>query len=571
MKAIRQLLFSFVLIAAAGAAGQTPQIFQEFNPWTGNTSPDGIWRKNGVWVATGGNTFDPARCILTTSYPGETSSGFLTLRSLANSLNGAEIQTLPKYKYGYYETRLKVTGVGDPANNRGVVVSFFIVDYDVSGWEVDIEFLTHGAWINSPNSGQVTFNYHLPNNGGSAVHYHDLPFNPKNAFHRYGFLYQPGRLDWTVDGVIVYTVNHAGFTNPYGAFIMMNSWTGNPNWGGLAPTQDADSVYDWVKFYPNVTSVPGSGSPPAAPSGLSATAVSSSQINLSWTDNSSDETGFKIERKTGVGGTWGQIATTGANTTSYNDTGLAASTTYYYRVRANNANGDSAFSNEANATTSGAGLPDLIVTGISWSPANPAAGQAVTFSATIKNQGMASTPNGVIHGVLFSVDGTPVTWSDNSTASLAPGASRTVTANGGPSGSSTWTATAGTHTILANVDDINRMAESNESNNTLSTSMTVTSGGAPPAAPTNLSASAGKKRVTLNWVQSTSPNIRQNKIYRSTTGSGGPYSLRATISATTSYTETGLTSGQQYFYVVTAVNSSGQESGFSAYIGATPR
>ena len=44
--------------------------------------------------------------------------------------------------------------------------------------------------------------------------------------------------------------------------------------------------------------------PPAAPSGLSATAVSSSQINLSWTDNSSDETGFKLERKTGAGGTW---------------------------------------------------------------------------------------------------------------------------------------------------------------------------------------------------------------------------------------------------------------------------
>jgi hypothetical protein len=101
--------------------------------------------------------------------------------------------------------------------------------------------------------------------------------------------------------------------------------------------------------------------------------------------------------------------------------------------------------------------------------------------------------------------------------------------------------------------------------------LTVTSGGTPPAAPTNLSATAGKKRVTLHWVQSTSPSITQNKIYRSTTGSGGPYSLRATVSATTSHTETGLTSGQQYFYVATAVNSSGQESGFSNYIGATPR
>jgi len=107
-------------------------MLQEFNPWTGNLSPDGTWRKNGVWVATGGNTFDPARCIMSSTHPGESSSGFVTLRSLANSLNGGEMQTMNKFKYGYYETRLKVTGVGDPANNRGVVVSFFIWD-DVSG------------------------------------------------------------------------------------------------------------------------------------------------------------------------------------------------------------------------------------------------------------------------------------------------------------------------------------------------------------------------------------------------------------------------------------------------------
>jgi endoglucanase len=97
----------------------------------------------------------------------------------------------------------------------------------------------------------------------------------------------------------------------------------------------------------------GGGTPPAAPSGLSATAVSSSQINLSWTDNANNETGFKIERKVGAGGTYAQIATVGANVTSYNNTGLSAGTTYYYRVRANNAAGDSAYSPQTNATTSG--------------------------------------------------------------------------------------------------------------------------------------------------------------------------------------------------------------------------
>ncbi|MGB2998201.1 MAG: fibronectin type III domain-containing protein, partial [Phycisphaerae bacterium] len=69
------------------------------------------------------------------------------------------------------------------------------------------------------------------------------------------------------------------------------------------------------------------------------------------TDNSDNETGFKILRKTGAGGEWGQIDTVGADVTTYNDTGLAGLTTYYYRVRAYNEVGNSAYSNEANATT----------------------------------------------------------------------------------------------------------------------------------------------------------------------------------------------------------------------------
>jgi hypothetical protein len=90
---------------------------------------------------------------------------------------------------------------------------------------------------------------------------------------------------------------------------------------------------------------------PAALSGLSASASSTSQIDLSWTDNSGGETGFKIERKTGAGGTYIEIATPSANTTTYSDTGLSASTTYYYRARAYNASGNSTYSSEASATT----------------------------------------------------------------------------------------------------------------------------------------------------------------------------------------------------------------------------
>ncbi|HEY8187394.1 MAG TPA: fibronectin type III domain-containing protein [Pyrinomonadaceae bacterium] len=94
---------------------------------------------------------------------------------------------------------------------------------------------------------------------------------------------------------------------------------------------------------------------PAAPSNLTATAVSSSEIDLAWTDNANNETGFKIERCQNAGcSNFAQIATVGADVTTFNDTGLTASTTYSYRVRATNLGGDSAYSNTATATTQAA-------------------------------------------------------------------------------------------------------------------------------------------------------------------------------------------------------------------------
>src|SRR5207247_3344495 len=93
----------------------------------------------------------------------------------------------------------------------------------------------------------------------------------------------------------------------------------------------------------------------------------------------------------------------------------------------------------------------------------------------------------------------------------------------------------------------------------------------PPVVPTGLTAKAtGKRRISLNWKQSTSPNVTQNKIYRSTTG-GGPYTLIATILPAISYNDAGLTSGTTYYYVVAAVNSNGLESPASNQASATAR
>jgi hypothetical protein len=125
---------------------------------------------------------------------------------------------------------------------------------------------------------------------------------------------------------------------------------------------------------PNKVTSPGSGSPnlllysrlggttqptaPNAPSNLTALAAGSSQIDLTWTDNAGDESGFHIERCQGSNCTgFSRIATVGANTMSFANTGLSAGTLYRYRVQAYNGAGTSSYSNTADATTAAAASP----------------------------------------------------------------------------------------------------------------------------------------------------------------------------------------------------------------------
>jgi alpha-tubulin suppressor-like RCC1 family protein/flagellar hook assembly protein FlgD len=95
---------------------------------------------------------------------------------------------------------------------------------------------------------------------------------------------------------------------------------------------------------------------PASPAGLTASAFSSNRINLSWTD-SATEGWYTIERKTGSTGTYSQLATVPANVTIYADLGLFPETEYYYRVKATNLMGDSAYSTDAGATTPALNAP----------------------------------------------------------------------------------------------------------------------------------------------------------------------------------------------------------------------
>lgn len=151
--------------------------------------------------------------------------------------------------------------------------------------------------------------------------------------------------------VALYASTHAGATAQAIRQAILDSALATPtsSLSGLTVTGGRLNI---ANFYSTTTPPPPPPTVevPAAPSGLTATAVSQTQINLGWTDNSGNEDGFAIERSLD-GASFSQIATVGANVTTYASTGLARNKTYYYRVRAFNSGGNSAYSNQASART----------------------------------------------------------------------------------------------------------------------------------------------------------------------------------------------------------------------------
>ena len=132
-----------------------------------------------------------------------------------------------------------------------------------------------------------------------------------------------------------------------------------------AYTASADSSYS------NVASAQACVTAPSAPGSLNAASASATQINLTWTDNSDNETGFKIDRSPDGTSNWTAIYTTTVNATSYANTGLTCDTAFYYRVRAFNAGGDSGYSNTTFTTTAScASCADAYETDNDYSTAN---------------------------------------------------------------------------------------------------------------------------------------------------------------------------------------------------------
>jgi fibronectin type 3 domain-containing protein len=301
---------------------------------------------------------------------------------------------------------------------------------------------------------------------------------------------------------------------------------------GLALTSHNNGVLNTSTF-DNVSGAVVDTNPPAAPSNLSGTATSGTQINLTWQDNSGTETSFAIERSPdGVNFT--QIGTTNADATSYLDTGLSLGTSYYYRVRAANAYGYSAYATAPVVTT-----PTI--------PNAPSNATAIIISNT-------------------EID---LAWQDNSTNEMGFAIFRKI----GSGGTFNYVATLLANSISYQDKGV-VLTSGTEYDYQIQafniagySSAAVASVITTPAAPTLSSATPYDSQVTLAWTAPTGA-VSYN-IYRGTISGGEGAMPIATGVTTTSYTDTGLADGTTYYYQVTAVDGGG-EGARSGELSATP-
>ncbi|HXO22819.1 MAG TPA: fibronectin type III domain-containing protein [Thermoanaerobaculia bacterium] len=132
-------------------------------------------------------------------------------------------------------------------------------------------------------------------------------------------------------------------------------------------------------YYPNCGS-----QPPQAPYNLTAELSSPTKVLLRWVDDSTDETSFRIERRAGAS-IFQEVSSVGTNVTSATVAPLAPDTSYVFRVRARNAQGDSATTNEAGVTTPPAPKPE---------PCSPSGTDLCLLESRFKVEATWRTPDG---------------------------------------------------------------------------------------------------------------------------------------------------------------------------------
>ncbi|UTW46520.1 hypothetical protein KFE80_06510 [bacterium SCSIO 12696] len=281
----------------------------------------------------------------------------------------------------------------------------------------------------------------------------------------------------------------------------------------------------------------GAVTPPVAASGLSASQGSGTVVDLSWSDNSDDESSFRIERRVG-GGSFSSLATVAANSTSFSDNTSVAGINYGYRIFAVNSGGNSNASNEATIT-----------------PVEPVPLAPSRLSATL--------------GASSNVD---LSWADNSDNESGFRVERRI-----GSGSFSVLTTVAANSVRfsdttaeAGTDYGYRVIAINSGGDSVpTTEATISVPELLPAAPSGLSASLGSgNNVALSWVDNS--NNEDNFRIERRVGTGA-FSTLATVAAnTTAFTDTSTAQNTSYSYRVVSLNSAGDSAASNVTNITTP-
>lgn len=275
---------------------------------------------------------------------------------------------------------------------------------------------------------------------------------------------------------------------------------------------------------------------PTAPSAFSATTVSTSQIDLAWTDNSDNEDRFEVFRSTDGGTVYSLLTTLTPETVTYEDTGLDSNTEFFYKVRASNSVGDSAFTTADSDTTT----PSLVT---------PSDLAAVTISISQIDLTWTDTADD------------DESWEVHQSSTGSGGSYSLVATLGAGSTSHSATGLSATQEYHYKVRPVNGVTNGSFSNIDNATTL-----GAPPTAPTMTSVikDAGSPTDTIDiiWVD----NSSDEEGFEIQRDSGGGFVVvdDTLVAGTQAFEDTGLSAGTNYAYRVRALHATNGDSVWSA-------
>jgi beta-glucanase (GH16 family) len=518
-----------------GSTTYAPQWCQEFNGaagspdttvWTFGLGNNGGWG-NGeqeVYCGPPGYPNNPSQCP--TTFSASTAPvyidgiGHLVIQPIYE--NGAWLSArmntegMENFTYGILEASIEVPNVA----SQGLWPAWWTMGTDCAtvAWptcgEADILEDWSPTVYNGAGDAGINSTIHTALTGGDGVGArYNFPSGEasNSSFHIYGMIWTENRIQFFVDTPAspFFTVTPAslpsGDTWPFnaGIFALLNVAVGGTLGGsdsGLASPASPMTV-DYVRWYTAAT-----GTAPAAPANLTATAASLSQINLSWTASATPGVTYTVLR-------YGEAIATGVTGTTYSDTGLTAATQYSYTVEAVNSSGASPASNPATATTASgnctavpsaptglaASASSSSVIGLNWTavapPANCTVGSYNVYSSTVSGftPGASNLIAGGVTGASYTDTGLAASTAyyfaveavDADGASLAS-AQATATTQAAALSNGTYTLTPQNATALRLDDDAASTATGNTiwvytANNTAAQNWTAADTGVTPS------------------------------------------------------------------------------------------